>query len=118
MGLDLVVEGCARPGHEEEWRYLLKRSFADKELSEEEIARFQQISIPGYERIGAPRVGQDRVADEWILQARKAQTPEEAAALLKQFEGYYVVRLVDCDGVPKYSNAGLYEMRRASAVRF
>jgi hypothetical protein len=109
MGLDLVVEGCAKPGHEDEWRSLLKRSFADEQLSEGEIARFQQISIPGYERIGAPRVGQDRAANEWILQARKPQTPEEAAAVLKQFEGYYVVRLVDCDGVPKYSNSGLYE---------
>jgi hypothetical protein len=31
MGLDLVVEGSAKPGHEEEWRQLLKRSFADEE---------------------------------------------------------------------------------------
>lgn len=28
--------------------------------------------------------------------------------MLKEFEGYYVVRLVECDGVPKYSNGGLY----------
>jgi hypothetical protein len=32
MGLDLVVEGCAKPGHEDEWRRLLERSFADEEL--------------------------------------------------------------------------------------
>ena len=59
MGLDLVVEGCARPGHEAEWRRLLQRAFAEEELSESEIARFQEISIPVYQRIGAPRVGQD-----------------------------------------------------------
>jgi hypothetical protein len=29
--------------------------------------------------------------------------------VLKEFEGYYVVRLVECDGVPKYSHGGLYE---------
>lgn len=29
--------------------------------------------------------------------------------MLKEFEGYYVVRLVECDGVPKYSSGGLYE---------
>ena len=29
--------------------------------------------------------------------------------MLKEFDGYYVVRLVECDGVPKYSNGGLYE---------
>ena len=109
MGLDLVVEGCAKPGHEQEWRRLLERSFADEHLSDEEVARFREISIPGYERIGAPRVGQDNAANEWILQARKAKTREEAAAVLKEFDGYYVVRLLDCDGVPKYSHAGLYK---------
>ena len=109
MGLDLIVEGCAKPGHEQEWRELLNRSFADKELSETEVARFQVISIPGYQRIGAPRVGSDSVANDWILQARKAKTPEEIAAVLKEFDGYYAVRLLECDGVPKYSNAGLYD---------
>jgi len=53
MGLDLTVEGCPKPGHEQEWRQLLERSFADEELSKSEGARFQEISIPGYERIGA-----------------------------------------------------------------
>lgn len=109
MGLDLVVEGCAKPGHEQEWRRVLERSFADEELSELESARFRQICIPGYERIGAPRVGHDAAANEWILEARKAKTPEDVAAVLKEFEGYYVVRLVECDGVPKYSNGGSYE---------
>jgi len=38
MGLDLIVEGCPKPGHEQEWHRLLKRSFAalgwfDKALS-------------------------------------------------------------------------------------
>jgi hypothetical protein len=109
MGLDLVVEGCAKPGHEDEWRQLLERSFADKELSKAEAARFQEISIPGYERIGAPRVGHDNAANQWILEARNAKTPEDVAAVSKQFEGYYVVRLVECDGVPKYSHGGLYD---------
>jgi hypothetical protein len=109
MGLDLIVEGCARPGHEQEWRRLLKRSFADEELSKAEVARFQEICIPGYERIGAPRVGYDSTANRWILEARKAKTPEEIAAMMKEFEGHYVVRLVECDGVPKYSHGSLYE---------
>ena len=109
MGLDLTVEGCAKPGHEQEWRRLLERSFADEELSSSEIARFQEVSTPGYERLGAPRVGYDSAANQWILEARKPKTPEETAAVLKEFEGYYVVRLAQCDGVPKYSNGGLYE---------
>ena len=109
MGLDLVVEGCPKPGHEIEWRRLLERAFTDEQLSETEIAHPREICIPGYERIGAPRVGHDRAANEWILEARKAKTPEDAAAVLKEFEGYYVVRLVECDGVPRYSHGGLYE---------
>lgn len=109
MGLDLVVEGCPKPGHETEWRRLLERSFADNQLSEAEIARFNDISVPGYERIGAPRVGTDAAADRWIIEVRKAQTAEEVAATLKEFSGYYVLRLVKCDGVPIYSNGGLYD---------
>lgn len=108
MGLDLVVEGCAKPGHETEWRRLLERAFADSQLSEAEIARFNEISIPGYQRIGAPRVGFDAAADAWIVEARKAQTSEDVAATLKEFSGYCVLRLVTCDGVPTYSNGGLY----------
>jgi len=59
VGLDLVVEGCAKAGHEAEWRRILERAFADSQLSEAEIARFKEISVPGYERLGAPRVGFD-----------------------------------------------------------
>jgi hypothetical protein len=109
VGLDLTVEGCARRGHEREWRQLLERSFKDEELSNVEVSRFQEISIPGHERIGAPRVGYDSAANQWIVETRGAKTPEEIAAVLKEFEGYYAVRLVKCDGVPQFSSGGLYE---------
>jgi len=108
MGLDLVVEGCAKLGCETEWRRLLERSFANEELSEAEVARFNEISVAGYQRIGAPQVGRDSAANQWILDARKANTPEEVAAVLKEYEGYYVVSLVKCDGVPQYSAGDLY----------
>lgn len=108
MGLDLVVEGCAKPGHETEWRDLLERAFSESALSEAEVAHFNEISIPGYQRVGAPRVGFDAAANAWIINARKAQTSEEVAATLREFSGYYVLRLVKCDGVPTYSNGGLY----------
>lgn len=109
MGLDLVVEGCARPGHELEWRRLLQRAFAGLELSDTEIGRFNEISIPGYQRIGAPRVGIDPAADAWIIETRNARTPEDVVETLREFEGYYVLRLVKCDGVPGYSNGGQYD---------
>jgi hypothetical protein len=110
MGLDLVVEGCAKPGHEAEWRRLLERSFRDEPMSEAETARFAAISIPGYERLGAPRVGFDPEADRWLLSTRNPPlTAGEAAAMLRDFHGYHAVRLVKSDGVPRYSNAGGYE---------
>ena len=109
MCLDLVVESCAKPGHEAEWRRILKRAFAEQELSPAETARFNDISIPGDQRIGAPRVGFDKAAEAWITQARQARTPEEVAGVLAEFHGYYVLRLAPCDGVPEYSNACCYD---------
>jgi hypothetical protein len=87
----------------------LQRSFAGEELSNDDTARFQEISIPGYQRLGAPRVGFDGAADAWIIQKRKAETPTDRAAVLREFHGYYVLRLAQCDGVPQYSNGGLYD---------
>jgi len=118
MGLDLVVEGCARPGHEAEWRRLIERLFAGEERpSQADIARFREISIPACERIGAPRVNHDPAANEWILKARGAKTPEEATAILKEYDGYYAVRLVKCDGVPEYSHGDLYQGADGTSLR-
>ncbi|HEY0649158.1 hypothetical protein [Phenylobacterium sp.] len=109
MGLDLVAEACAKAGHEAEWRRLLEKSFGGDEQSDADVARFREISIPPYERIGAPRVGQDPAADAWIVEQNKATTPDDIAAVLKEFDGYHAIALVQCDGVPKYSNGGLYD---------
>jgi hypothetical protein len=108
MGLDLVAEGCAKPGHEAEWRLILERSFGNASAEGDE-ERFREISIPPFERVGAPRVGFDQAADDWIIKASQATTPEQQAEVLNEMHGYYVLRLVDCAGVPKYSNGGLYD---------
>lgn len=91
-----------------EWRRLLERSSAGKALSDAEVLGIKEISVPGYQRIGRPQVGRDSAANQWILDARKANTPEQIAALLKEYDGYYVVRLAKCDGAPQYSRGGLY----------
>lgn len=109
MGLDLVPEGCAKPGFEAEWRRLAERAFRDEDLSDADVARFNQISIPAYERTGAPRVGADPAADAWMIEARKAVGEDQIAAVLKEFDGYHVLRLAKCDGVPMYSHGGLYD---------
>lgn len=107
MGLDLVAEGCAKPGYEAEWREILARSF-DGEPQGGDQERFGDICIPPHERVGAPRVGFDKAADDWILKARNA-SPAEAAKVIEQFHGYYVLPLVSCDGLPKFTHAGLYD---------
>lgn len=109
MGLDLLVEACAKPGHEDEWRRAIQRSFDGDPASQSDLDRFAEISTPPFERLGAPRVGQDEAANRWILKVRKASTPDEVADILKTFDGYHVVALVESDGVPKYSHAGLYD---------
>ncbi len=108
MGLDLVAEGCARPGHEAEWRRILERSFGDEPADGDE-ERFREISIPPFERVGAPRVGVDRAADDWVIKESKASTPDQVAEALKEMHGYHVLRLVESDGIPKYSHGGLYD---------
>ncbi len=108
MGLDLVVEGCAKAGHEAEWRQVLERAFRG-EQQPGDGERFDAISIPSYERVSAPRVGQSAEADAWIIAARGAATPEAAAEVLKEFDGYRVLKLVKSDGVPPYSYGGLYD---------
>lgn len=109
MGLDLVPEGCAKAGCEAEWRGLVGRAFRGEQLSDAETKRFNEVSIPAYERAGAPRVGYDAAADAWIIEARKAVTSEEKAAVLEEFNGYYVLRLAKCAGVPSFSHGQLYE---------
>lgn len=109
MGLDLIVEGCSKPGHEAEWRRALERSFAEEELTDAEVARFNEISIPSFERLDAPRVGHDPAADAWIIEAQGATTPDQIEQVLKDFHGHYAVALVKSDGVPAYSQGGLYD---------
>lgn len=109
MGLDLIVEGCAKPGHETEWRAVMERTCGGAELTEEEIRRFQEISIPAYANVGAPRVGYDAAADAWIIEVRKATTPDEIDAVLETFHGHYALPLVECDGLPKYTHSIIFD---------
>jgi hypothetical protein len=107
MGLDLCVEGRAMCGHETEWESTVRRFFADEELSDAEVERFHSISQPAYTSLGAPRVGTDAKADDWIAaQMADRMTREQAIA---KYDGYYALALIESDGLPKFTHAGLYE---------
>src|SRR5436189_35835 len=62
MGLDLIVEGCAKAGHEAEWRKLLEQAFDGLDLTDANTARFQAISTPPFARLGRPRAAAEAAA--------------------------------------------------------
>jgi len=109
VGLDLLPESKAKAGHEAEWRRILQQVFEGGQVSKADIERFEAISIPPYEQVGAPRVGYDAAADAWILEAQNARTAEEKARALERFHGHYALPLVKCDGLPEYTHANLYD---------
>lgn len=106
MGLDLCVEGRARPGHEVEWAGFMRRCFTGVQPSEADKERFNAICEPPHAVLGAPRVGTDPEADDWIARHLSGRLSREEA--IAQHVGYYVLALVQCDGLPMYSNGGLY----------
>lgn len=107
MGLDLNVEGKAIPGHEAEWESLIRRHFTGEQLTEADIERFQAVSQPAHASVGAPQVGFDLGADDWIAEKTAVRMTREQA--IAEYHGYHVLALVACDGLPKYTHAGLYE---------
>ena len=107
MGLDLCVEARANPGHETEWESTVCRFFADEELSDAELERFRSISQPAYASLGAPRVGSDAIADNWIATQLADQMSREQA--IAEYDGFYALSLINSDGLPQFTHAGLYE---------
>lgn len=108
MGLDLEPMGRAASGREAGWSELLKILYGGGQLSAVQQRRLLDISVPPWAEIGAPVVGQDREADEWILvRARRAGETRADAEIIRENSGYHVVALLHgkCDGVPAYSNA-------------
>jgi hypothetical protein len=69
------------------------------------LQRYQEISIPAFETLKAPRIGHDEAANQWAeenVSPPPGKTREESLEALK---GVYVLSLVeDCDGLPKYTN--------------
>ncbi len=64
--------------------------------------------IQTYETIKAPRVGQDKEADEWIrIKYSELEQKPPLDQFLKEHEGYYVIELAEeQDGVPVYIAMG------------
>jgi hypothetical protein len=117
MGLDLEPMGRAASGQEAEWERLMEILYEGGDAPPDLARRLLAISIPPYTDIGAPRVGSDPEADAWMIaRARRAGETKSDAEIIDATRGYYVVELLlgKSDGVPAYSNSGLYDVGATS----
>ena len=124
MGLDWNPLGKPQPGREKEFYSLLGQLTVPTAWlqpspvvhtpippteSHDSIRRQMfSIQVSPYETTGAPRVGRDPAADDWI-RAQYEHQPNKPASIeewVRQFQGYYVLQLLPPnDGLPVYSNA-------------
>lgn len=112
MGLDWNVSARPKAGHEEEYHQLWATMTGEGATSDEAlVARFQEITIPAYTDIGAPQVGIDEAADQWVKTLMAENGDERPLAeVTQQMHGYYALgAMPECDGFPVYSNGGLYD---------
>lgn len=146
MGLDWLPMDKPKPGFEERFKQLFQlfegprslfytdkgepqslfdklKSLFNKNKKVKSRKELQQewlnISEKSYETIKAPRVGRDKIANDWIKGAfnyriNKRLSEEE---FVKENEGYYVIELAkELDGIPPYISLG--QDRNAFPGRF
>lgn len=123
MGLDLRPMGKPLPGFENRFKDIYemiitntfpKRSFFEKLQGKKEVTRddllqeWFSIQSSSYETIKAPKVGRDKIADEWLLNKyEELEEKPELNQFIKDFQGYYVIELAEeQDGVPMYISLG------------
>lgn len=103
MGLDWVPIGKPLPGKEERFKelyQLIPQAESDQER-EPLLDEWFGISTSYYETIGAPQVGRDPKADEWLAEYWRTQneTADEKPLPFDQFHelymGYYVTDLAE-----------------------
>jgi len=112
MGLDWNPLGRPRPGCEAEFTRLFEEFLRTQgNERDESLKRFQAISQPAFELLGAPRVGIDIAADNWLRDRFTANGhPEKFDEKRRSMHGYYVLDLLPpCDGFPWYTNYRTYE---------
>ena len=108
MALDWLPGNKPNKHHEEEFFRLFDayRSRTPGHLEDDELERYQEISVSAYRTLEAPQVGIDSQATEWIIELYHHQRSDLTVdEWLREYHGFYVIPLVPpCDGVPLYSN--------------
>lgn len=122
MGLDMRPMGKPKPGFEKRYVEIYEMVTQDKipkpgflkvvgkkyPTREELLEEWFANQIQAYETIGAPKVGRDKEADEWIRnQYNQMEEKPPLDEFLKEYDGYYVIELAkEQDGVPIYRAMG------------
>jgi hypothetical protein len=112
LGLDWIPGARARPGNEDKFEKLLAQI---KTSSGAELAKLNdqldEISSYKFDVLNIPIVGTDTAADNYIKQLYEDGNFEEPFDIWAlDLKGKFILDLAEpCDGLPKYTNAGLYE---------
>lgn len=96
-----------KPGQERELEDLFsKLEGATGARRDRLLGWFSDASLPAYLTLGAPRVGFDAAADEWLVKrTEKQKRMPELDTLRAELHGYSVMELLPpCDGFPVYSS--------------
>lgn len=107
MALDWEPLPKPKPGQEREFEDLFhKLEGARGQRRDRLLEWFANVSDPAFTLIGAPRVGYDESADEWLVtRVEKQQRTAELEEIQREMRGYCVLALLPpCDGFPVYSN--------------
>jgi hypothetical protein len=119
MGLDMRPMGKPKPGFEKRYNQIFRiiqgtekqeLSFLDKLRGKKRLAKDDLLKewfenqIPSYETIRAPKVGRDKVADEWIKEKyQESDKKISESEFINRNEGYFVIELAqELDGIPMY----------------
>jgi len=110
MGLDWNPLSRPKPGLEDEFWQLISNKLNELEPAARAsvIRRFDEISEAPFETLGAPQVGVDAEADEWLAKRIAEHGGGQSFELaLARMHGFYVLDLVPASpGLPVYTSAG------------
>jgi hypothetical protein len=107
MGLEWEPLATPKRGYEDEYADILKKlGSATGNRRKQLLEWLANASIPAWSTIGAPRVGFDAEADEWLrARVEKSNRLEELETIQREMRGEPVLELMPpCDGFPVYSN--------------
>ena len=107
MALDWEPLPTPKRGYEREFVELFHKLVAATGARREQVLTwFLAISEPPFATIGAPRIGYDAAADEWLrARLEKSGRLAELAAMQAEMYGDHVLEVMaPCDGFPVYSD--------------